>query len=610
MTRFTFLLSLLVASITTLVARAQEIAYTVRLADVRSQIVEVEMLVKGWNQDALEAHLPAWRPGKYTILDPAGTVREVWASKSDGQRLEVRQTAKASWRIDNARGDVRVTYRLYANSLGDRTRHADDTHAFLSGSTVFMYVPELRAKPLTVEIESPPRWRIACGLERDGRVLKAANYDDLVDSPIEVGLHELIEREIDGIKFEVAVWGNTDWTDRAEGFNLTRVMDDIEKIARDQTAIFGGFPVKRYLFIIHVAPGIGGGTEHLNSTVCQARPEAFDDEKTYKRFLSLLSHELFHTWNVKAFRPEGLVPYNYQRENYTTLLWVAEGITNYYDTLTLARTGLIEGSDYLSQLSATIRGEASRPGGKMQSLEGSSFEAWTKFSRTTPDSANTTVDFYSRGEITAFALDLAIRRSSNGANSLDTVMRTMWERFPNASRPYTTADFFRAVNDAAGADLAGFYEAHIKGTTFPDIEGLVSTAGMEFSVKAADKKDDTKPEERVAYLGLKLRDDAGLAAVSGVLEDGPAFAAGLMADDQIVALNGRRLRAADLDARLKNIRQGETVRLTFLRREELREVYLEPLWRESAEKSLRKAKEPTDAQMAVYSSWLKLGAGE
>ena len=138
MTRFTILMSLVVASVTTIVARAQEIAYTVRLADVRSQIVEVEMLVKGWEQDSLEAHLPAWRPGKYTILDPAGTVREVWASKAEGQRLEVRQTAKASWRIDNARGDVRVTYRLYANSLGDRTRHADDTHAFLSGSTVFI----------------------------------------------------------------------------------------------------------------------------------------------------------------------------------------------------------------------------------------------------------------------------------------------------------------------------------------------------------------------------------------------------------------------------------------------------------------------------------------
>lgn len=588
--------------------RAQSVAYTVRLHDARSQVVEIEMLVRGWEAETMDVHLPAWRPGKYTILDPAATVRTITATNAAGTVLDVHQYAKASWRVSGSRGDVRVTYRLYANSLGDRTRHADDTHAFLSGSTVFLYVPELRDRPLTVDVETPGRWRVACGLERDGRVLKAASYDDLVDSPIEVGLHEFAERTVEGVRFEVAVWGATGWTDRAEGINLARVMDDIEKIAKEQIRLFGGFPASRYLFIVHVAPGIGGGTEHLNSTVCQTRPETFEDEKAYARFLSLLSHELFHTWNVKAFRPAGLVPYDYQKENYTTLLWVAEGITNYYDTLTLARTGQVREKDYLDQLSGTIRGEMDRPGGKVQSLEGSSFEAWTKFSRPSPDSANTTVDFYSRGEVTAFALDLAIRRASGGKASLDTVMRLMWERFPSATRAYTTADFMRAVHDAAGEDLSWFYEAHIRGTAMPDVAGLAGSVGLEFGTKTDEAKDDeSKPKATRAYLGLRLRDEGGLAAVSGVLEDGPAFAAGVIADDVLLAVNGRRMRGTDLDARLKDLADGETVRLTFFRREELREVYLEPRWKPTAQPTLRKVAKPSEDQTAGFADWLGKG---
>lgn len=587
-------------------ARAQPVEYTVRLDQARSQVVEVEMRVRGWEQDTLEAHLPAWRPGKYAILDPSGSVREVWAKDDAGEPLPIEKTAKASWRVRNVRGGATIGYRLYANSLGDRTRHADDSHAFLSGSTVFMYVPERRSAPISVRIEAPDGWETATGLEQGDGSLTAPNYDVLVDSPIEVGLHQRAEREIDGVTFEVVAWGATSWCSREHGINLARVMDDIEKIAREQIRLFGGFPVKRYVFIVHVSPGIGGGTEHLNSTVCQARPEVFDDEKSYKRFLGLLSHELFHTWNVKAFRPEGLVPYDYDRENYTKLLWVAEGFTNYYDSLTLVRAGLMEPKDYLDAMSATLRGELELPGGKVQSLEDSSFDAWVKFSRPSPDSPNTTVSFYSRGEVTALALDLTIRRKSGGARSLDDVMRTMWQEFPDASRPYTTQDFMKAASAAAGSDLNEFYLAHIRGTAMPDCASLVEVIGLEWAPKEdKDKpKDSAEPDHRRAYLGLKLRDEGGLAAVSNVYSDGPAYRAGIVADDLVVALNGRRLRAAELDARLKLLREGDRIRLSLLRRDELREMEFEPLWRDSREHALRHVDKPTESQKRAFDAWL------
>ncbi|CAG0960722.1 hypothetical protein PHYC_00711 [Phycisphaerales bacterium] len=589
-------------------ARGQgSVEYTVRLDQARAQMVDIEMHVRGWEREMLDAHLPAWRPGKYAILDPAGSVREVRAVDGTGAPLEVEKTAKASWRIKGVRREARVRYRLYANSLGDRTRHADDTHAFLSGSTVFMYVPELRAAPATVRLEAPSGWHTATGLDEADGALHARDYDALADTPIEVGVHTRGERSIDGVKFEVAVWGATAWCSRESGINLARVLDDIEKIARAQIRVFGGFPRDRYLFIIHAAPGIGGGTEHLNSTVCQTRPESFDDEKAYKRFLGLLSHELFHTWNVKAFRPQGLVPYNYDRENYTTLLWVAEGFTNYYDSLMLVRAGLLQPKEYLEAMTATLRGEIDLPGGAVQSLEDSSFDAWTKFSRPTPDSPNSTVSFYSRGEVTALALDLTIRRHSAGEKSLDDAMRTMWERFPDASRPYTTDDFIRAASEAAGTDLSDFHQRHIRGTDMPDFADLVDVVGLEWVPKEPDDKHEepAKPEARKAYIGLKLRDEGGLAGVSTVFSDGPAYASGIVADDLIIAMNGRRLRAPDLEARLKVLREGDRIRLTLLRRDELRDVDFEPAWRDGRELALRKLDKRTDAQKAAFDSWLR-----
>lgn len=606
---------------------AYGLEYAVGLSRAATQMIDVSVaapdLAPGTTH--VDFVLPAWRPGKYAILDTAGTVRDVRARSGRGEPLAVEKTDKQTWRVAaNGEGGVVLDYRVYANSLGDRTRHADDTHAFISPSSVMMYVPERRERPVRVRIDAPDGWQVATGLSPEGedpRVLAAADYDVLVDSPLEIGLHEAQRFEVDGVPHEIVVWtaGQGIPKEDTEGGNANwdRMPEDFAAIVREQREIFGDLPYERYVYLVHAYPGGSGGTEHLNSTAMGTSPKTFEDEKTYDRFLGLVSHEMFHTWNVKRFRPAGLVPYDYTRENYTDLLWVAEGVTSYYDDLTLARAGLMGRDDYLKRLGDSIDALRRRPGAAAQSLAESSFDAWIKFNRPTPDSVNSTVSFYDKGALASLVLDMEIRRRTEGRASLDDAMRTMYRRFPLGGPGYTTADLIAVLNDITGSRFEAFFEKHIAGVEPLDFESALSVVGLELTgVKSAKtdggtedahagEESSAKSEPRGrAYIGLKVEQRDGLAAVTSVLADGPAYEAGVNVADLIVAMNGRRLRSGDLEARVERMKPGDEVRLTLLRHDELREVRFKAGEQPDGKWKVRRIKEPTPAQRAAYESWL------
>src|SRR5262245_51564618 len=242
------------------------------------------MLVRSVAARTLEVALPVWRQGRYGVLNPAGSVRSVRASTPSNRPLAIRKTDKTTWRIETEGApEILVQYTVFANSLNDRTRHVDDTHAFLSGAMVFFYVPSRRNDSLLVRLDAPADWQVACGLDHaDGApfTLLAPNYDVLIDSPIEIGLHELITFDVAGKRHDIAVWGGA-------AFDADRLERDFMKIVETERRIFGALPFDRYVFIMHVATGLGGGTEHLNSTVIQMTPRALEDEEQYKRLLSL-----------------------------------------------------------------------------------------------------------------------------------------------------------------------------------------------------------------------------------------------------------------------------------------------------------------------------------
>ncbi|MFI4897939.1 MAG: M61 family metallopeptidase [Phycisphaerales bacterium JB059] len=588
--------------------------YIVDLSRAHAQLVTIELILHDTPPGEVELILPTWRPGRYEILDPSGTIRRFEARDDAGAPLGWEKVRKNAWVVRTDGGTVRAKYELYANSIRDRTRYADDSHAFLSGSAVFLYTPDRRAEPALIHLEGAPSgWTVATGLERAGddpRLLFAPNYDVLVDSPIEIGELQTITFDVEGRAHEIAVWG--------EGaYDLPAMARDFEQIVRDQLAVFGEMPYERYVFLLHVGPGLGGGTEHLNSTIMQTRPTSFTSESAYRGFLGLVSHEFFHTWNVKQLRPAGIHPYDYEKENYTKLLWVAEGTTSYYDDLSLVRAGLIDTGEYFKRIGGSINSLRRSPGRKLQSLEESSFDAWVKFSQRTPDSGNCTISFYSKGALVSLMLDLTLRMRTDGAATLDNAMRELYERHPLSGDGFTPEDVIEVCNDLTGEDMTDFFEAHVSGVEELDFEPLLEWAGVELYFKPDDEPwrlgreehpdgdhgDHAEASERID-LGLSLTTRNGNVHVRSVREGGACFDAGIIADDELVAINERRVESTDLKPLLEGIEAGDAIRVLIARRGALLEREVRAKGAPAGSWKLRRVKNPSEAQKSRYRAWL------
>ena len=567
------------------------IEYTVSLNAPQTQTFQVTMLVRNVSSPALQVALPVWRQGRYAVLNPAGTVRSVTASTTSGLRLEIHKTDKTTWKIaTEGVPEVVIRYTVYANSLNDRTRHVDDTHAFLSGATVFMYIPDRRSDAVLVRLDAPANWEIACGLDTDtgdARTLLAPDYDVLIDSPIEIGIHERVTFDVDGKRHDIVVWGEVP-------FDSDRLERDFSKIIRAEAAIFGGIPYDRYVFLVHLAPGLSGGTEHLNSTIIQMSPQALESQ--YKVVLSLVAHEMFHTWNVKRLRPAALRNVDLARENYTDLLWLCEGTTSYYDELVLVRAGLEAPEAYLKTIAEAIYQRRARPGALVQSLAESSFDAWIKFNNPNPDDANATVSYYEGGALASLLLDLEIRRRTHNRNSLDKVLRAMYEAFPVSGPGFTTDDLLQTVNRITDSPFDEFFQQYVSGATDYPFEELFPVVGLEMVPTYTGAR---------AYAGLVMHEVNGACVVKSVLADGPAYAAGVNCGDEIVTLNGRRFKATEVNSHIEQTMAPEDmVWLQVLRRNRLRRIEFKLGRKPNPRWEFRKVASPTEEQRTAYATWL------
>lgn len=565
--------------------------YTVRLDRARNQIVRIEATINQPGEQA-EFVLPTWRPGRYGILDFAATVRTFDAVDQSGQPLPVEKIRKNAWVVDSEGAEsVTFGYDIFANELGLRTRHADDSHVFLNGSSIFVMNPNRRLEEHIVRFDGLGDWQVASGLAKTGSefALVAANFDVLVDSPIEIGEHRLIEFELRGIDFEIVIWGECAKSDE-------ELSEDFGKIAEACMDIFQSNHFDRYVFLIHSADGIGGGTEHLNSTIMQTRPSSFTSASGYRGFLGLVAHEFFHTWNVKNFRPAGITPYDYEKENYTTQLWVAEGSTSYYDDLLLARTEQRSVQNYLEAVAGSIGSVRGNPGRAMTTVEQASYDAWLKFwGPSSPDHRNTNVSIYTQGHVISLALDMLIRSETDGVSSFDNVMRLMNERYPFESGGYTPAQFQETIAEVAGASVDEFFEKHISGVEQMPLEDLLNTVGLELTLRDPDPQ---------PFAGISLRDSGGKTIVSRVFDNSPAFDAGLILDDEIVSANGVRLDADKWIDILDESEIGESITLGMFRRGNYREVGLTITGKVSQRYDLELVDEPTVSQQTQFEDWI------
>lgn len=569
------------------------IRYRVSAPKPATRLLHVAMEVER-PPESIELVLPVWTPGSYMVREFARHVQSFRAASGRGEPLSWRKTRKDTWSVDAGQSDrLVVEIDLYAHDLTVRTSHLDASHLFFNGANGLPFIAGRTNEPLGLSVEVPADWSVATGLpSSDGnpREFVARDYDELIDSPIHAGPDPILKFDVSGVPHEVATWGHTN-------MDAERLTSDLARIVAAQADLFGGLPYDRYVFILMTTNDGRGGLEHRNSCSILAQRFDFRAGPAYERVLRLLSHEFFHTWNVKRIHPQVLAPFDYAEENYTRLLWAMEGITDYYSAVMLRRAGIISADRLLEILGDWMGDQARVPGRFLQSLEESSFDAWIKYYRPDEHSANSSISYYLKGALASMLLDLEIRQRTDGSRSLDDLMRLLWERFGRTGRGVPEDAYEGLVTAVAGGSWSGFFEHAIRGREDLAYADPLAAAGLEIEWGA-------EPNAPDAWIGLNLRNENGHAIVASVASDGPAWEAGVAPGDELLALGGFRVTEASLADRLRDYQPGDAIRLTIFRRDELVDFGVNLARRSATRAKLQRTANSTDQQRAIYAGWL------
>src|SRR5690606_11552630 len=422
----------------------------------QAHYAEVKMEISDLGKDYIDVKMPVWTAGSYLVREYSRHVEGVEACDADGALLAVEKIDKNTWRIQSDKAKkVTFSYRIYGFEVSVRTHFIDDSHAFLSPAATFMYVDGMLNRPAEVTIIPHANWsKVSTGLDAVAgkpNTFHATDFDILFDTPIEVGNQDVFTFEAAGVHHEIAMVGGGN-------YDKERLKTDCAAIVEEATSIFGANPNKRYVFIVHNYQSGGGGLEHLNSTVLGATRNGYQTERTYVSFLGLVAHEYFHLWHVKRLRPVELGPFDYDKENYTSALWIMEGFTAYYDNLLLRRCGFLNESGYLQAISNDVNAVEHRPSNDVQPVALASFDAWIKYYRTDENSANTSVSYYNKGALMAMLLDIKILTATSGEKHHDNVLKAAYEKFYiKEQRGFEIPEFKALIEQVAGTSVADIF---------------------------------------------------------------------------------------------------------------------------------------------------------
>lgn len=594
-----------------------EISFTVAMPRPHTHLLEVEVGIKRTANGPTEENLimPVWTPGSYLVREFARHVQDFAATDATGQPLKWEKIDKNTWRIvTNGAPAWRATYRVYANELSVRTSELNSNHAFWNNANVLMYLDGFLLSPATVRVLAPDVWKVATGLPGvpgQRNTFRAENFDVLYDSPFEVSNFKTLVFNVKGIPHRIVIDGEGN-------YDPERMRRDVQKIVETQIELMGGeIPYRDYTFILHLRSDAGGGLEHANSTALgyprfgfriergdrstSASPAATTGTRDYRGFLGLVAHEFFHLWNVKRIRPDVLGPFDYTKENYTKGLWVAEGVTDYYADVTLRRAALISENEFLTAAARGIQQLQNTPGRREQSVEDSSFDTWIKFYRQDENSINSQVSYYDKGGILGLLLDLEIRKRTNGAKSLDDVMRYLYAEFFKKNRNYSPRDFQKACELVAGATLEEFFSKYVRGTEELNYNAALEAVGLRLD--RGELPTAAGPVERV-YFGADVIQDADRLMVRRVYAGSPAYDQGLNTGDQIVALDNVRVTRDFFNARIAEKKPGDLINLTIFRFDELSTLLIKLGGSREGTYRIVPLAMQTEAQKRLYRSWL------
>lgn len=556
------------------------LSYLLEMKKPHTHFFQVTMSVDEVSDDSVVVTMPVWTPGAYEIADFPRHVRNLKAHSQDRKSIPVQRKDKSSWKILNGNlNSFKITYEVYADELSVHTSHLDASHGYVNGAGMFLYLEGYKDQVSELNIKPPQNWKISTGLEKIGEnKYRAINYDILIDSPIEIGTHRSLFFTVAGKEHEIVLYGKGNEDEE-------KLKSDVQKIVEAYARMMGSLPYRRYVFIYHLVneTDFWGGLEHLNSTSIDVYSQTFSPKDEYNKFLSVTSHEFFHLWNVKRLKPVELVPFNYKEEVYTTLLWLSEGVTNYYTWIMMLRSGVVNKDEYLKHMMDTVRYYDLLPGTAVESAADSSFDAWIKLYRPSPNNLNSYVSYYLKGEVLGMMINARIIEYTKGTKSLDDFFRLLMDRYNKDGKGFAEKDVLSALKEVSGNDFLEFFEKYVKGTQKINFDDELNRIGYRIK-RGYNKVDDVEPETR-AYMGVILKINGGKYVVNGVLEGSPAFEYGVNSKDELVAVNGMKFDDGFTKSMRDDLKQfkiddmkifspGEKVRIHVFRRRDLMELQI------------------------------------
>jgi len=581
-------------------ALCQTFAFTVSMEHPANHYYHVELRCDGLKADAQGFKMPVWMPGYYRIMDYSKDVVNFNAADGSGHSLAWTKINKNTWHVKSMGvPQIVVSYDVYAFTRFVGNNYLDDRRGYFVGPGMYLYVPGMIDRPATVRFRLPGGWSsVATGLDPvagEGNTFSARDFDLLYDCPTLLGSQEHFQFQVKGMPHYIVAEDVPASIDRA------KIAADLEKIVEAATAMMGEIPYQHYTFLLM---GRGaGGVEHLTSAAMLFDGTSLATPDGYRRWLSFAAHEYFHTYNVKRIRPIALGPFDYDRENYTTMLWEAEGFTSYYQDLLVKRAGLMNAEQYFATLTNNISAYENSPGHLFQSAAQSSVDTWIRGD----NAANTTISYYNKGPAIGAMLDYKIRAETNNRESLDDVMRALYhEYFEQKKRGFTDGEFRAVCERIAGVPLSELFDDYVATNKPVDYAKYFALAGLKIDTELRGQP--------AAYLGAVTgnggRGGRGATAatntaqvISHVDYDSPADHAGLSVQDEILAIDG--MRVSSVNEALRGRKPGDRIRILLARDNRTQDIEVVLGTKMERSFKIQPLENPTPLQSAILKDLMK-----
>ncbi len=591
------ILVLILLSCSAVYGQDYKVEFLVRMERPWNHYLDVEMrLVDKYKKDYIDLVLPVWIPGSYMVREYSQYMQEEQAFDSSNNPLRFEKISKNKWRIYLKKSRTLIfKYRIFAFVKSIRHCYFDESRAIINGVHLFVHPEVFLNDPVKVKFIPYKGFdQITTGMKHDKNdkfTVYAENFDQLYDCPVEIGTQDILKFEVNEVPHFISVSGSRE-------YDAESMIKHTKRIVGETVKIFGKIPYEKYVFFMGI--GIpGGGLEHSNSTYLALGSGKYATESQVKSLLGLITHEYFHTWNVKRIRPFALGPFDYSNENYTRLLWVAEGFTTYFSGKIQMRAGYSSDLTYINGVAASIAAYERSPGKYVQSVEEASFDAWIKYYRRHENSGNTTISYYSQGALLATLLDIIIVNETEGEKCLDDLMIYLFEEYyKKKKRGFKPEEFQKACEKIAGSSLDDFFENHIRGKKDIIFNMYLNYAGLELEIV----KQNLIP---MAYLGVGTRLNNGVLVVYTVPANSPAYDQGISVNDEIIAVNNVRVTSpGSLSSNIQKYKPGDTVKLTISRDSKLKNLDITLAELDDRNFKINKINAASKLQKKVYKKWL------